>query len=155
MSANYSVLRPRWRTGRISTRQKGFRVNRAVSRDATSRNQQHAECKWVGDKRSKILGKLLNSTELFHTFSRNHLSICRPLITIAISQTNCSNAPLAWRVREQGHGDKAAMKMAAIRAVLTFSAPRAQGERVAAHLSPSPTRKQRTSADRKAPPKIR
>src|ERR1035437_10176014 len=59
MSANYSVLRPRWRTGRISTRQKGFRVNRAVSRDATSRNQQHAECKWVGDKRSKILGKLL------------------------------------------------------------------------------------------------
>jgi len=25
-----------------------------------SYNQQHAECKWVGDKRSKILGKLLN-----------------------------------------------------------------------------------------------
>src|ERR1019366_3858282 len=96
-----------------------------------------------------------NSTELFDTFSRNHLNICRPLITIAISQTNCSNAPLAWRVREQGHGDKAAMKMAAIRAVLTFPAPRVEVERVAAHLSPSPTRKQRTSGDRKAPRKIR
>src|ERR1019366_3084032 len=84
-----------------------------------------------------------------------HLSICRPLITIAISQTNCSNAPLAWWVREQGHADKAAMKMAAIRAVLAFPAPRVEVERVAVHLSPSPTRKQRTSEDRTPPPKTR
>ena len=31
----------------------------AVSRDATFCRQQHTECKRVGDKRSKILGKLL------------------------------------------------------------------------------------------------
>jgi hypothetical protein len=43
---------------RISIRQWGFRANRAVSHDATFCKQQHAECKWVGDKRSKILASV-------------------------------------------------------------------------------------------------
>jgi hypothetical protein len=55
-------LAPGGAQARISIRQCGFRANRAVSRDATFGKQQHAECKWVGDKRSKILGKLLVSS---------------------------------------------------------------------------------------------
>src|SRR5664279_1358991 len=43
--------------------QYGFRANHAVSRDATYCNQQDAECKWVGEKRTKILGKLLKPNQ--------------------------------------------------------------------------------------------
>jgi hypothetical protein len=55
-------LAPGGTRARISLRHRGFRANRAVLRDATSGEQQHAEFKWVGDKRSKILGKLLETS---------------------------------------------------------------------------------------------
>ena len=52
-------LAPGGARARISMRQRGSLANRAGSRDATLGRRQHAECKRVGYKRPRILGKLL------------------------------------------------------------------------------------------------